>query len=189
MTLQFFDPIPQAAAMRASLAAVVPALETERLILRAPRAEDFQILRSIWLTDRSQFIGGPYNEEDAWLDFAQATAGWLLRGLGYWTVTRRTDGEVLGLIGIGQETTDPELEFGWVVTDAAEGNGFAFEACTAVRDYGFKTIGLKTLVSFIDTRNSRSIALANRLGAVDDTPDDWSHEDLVFRHINSEAAQ
>jgi len=181
-----WHPIKECTAQRDKMAAIVPVLETERLVLRAQRAEDWPVLEPIWRTDRGRYIDGPFNEEDAWLDYCQAAAGWMLRGIGYWTVTLKSDATVLGLIGIGQETADPELEFGWLLTQEAEGQGFAFEATKAIRAYAFETVGLKTLVSMIDRKNTRSVALAERLGATKDVsavPTEFRHDTTAYRHV------
>ena len=185
MTRPFLQPLPHGAALRQALTALIPQLETERLTLRAPVLSDWEVLEPIWRTDRSRYIGGPFNEEDAWLDFANTVSGWLLRGLGYWTVERRADGAVLGLVGFGFETTDPELELGWLFIEAAEGQGYAFEAATAARDYAAKTLGLSGFVSMIERSNARSIALAKRLGAVEDAlavPAPYRATDTAYRH-------
>jgi RimJ/RimL family protein N-acetyltransferase len=63
----------------------------------------------------------------------------------------------------------PEQELGWTIwTEAAEGQGYAFEAVTALRRhvYGAR---LATAVSYIDPANTRSRALAQRLGCTFDT--------------------
>ncbi len=181
-----WTPIPEGIALRDRLAGIFPVLTTERLTLRAPRSEDWATLEPIWRTDRGRFIGGPFNEEDAWLDFAQAAGGWVLRGIGFWTVTRNSDGGVLGIVGMGQEVFDPELELGWMLTTEAEGQGYAYEAAAAVLKYAFNDLGLETLISFIHCDNHRSIALAERLGAAPNQrklPIDLAPEDLVFRHL------
>ena len=184
--MRIYDaPLKEAQPVRDRIAAAIPELRTERLILRAPRAEDYATLEPIWRSERGRFIGGPFNEEDAWLDFAQAVAGWVLRGIGYWTITRAEDATVLGLIGVGAETADPELEFGWLLTAEAEGHGYALEAARAVRSYAFGTLGLKTLVSFIDKDNDRSVALAEKLGAQPDAsavPAASADQDYAYRH-------
>ncbi len=79
---------------------------------------------------------------------------------------------------------------GWVISADAEGSGFAQEAATAVRDYAFGTLRWKTLVSYISPGNARSIALARRLGGIEDgavaRPDP---DDLVYRYTpKNEAA-
>lgn len=78
----------------------------------------------------------------------------------------------------------PEHELGWMVYPQAEGQGVAFEPASALRDWARDDRCLPTLVSYIDTGNNRSIALAQRLGAWSDAmalrpgPDD-----LVYRHF------
>lgn len=191
MTRPFLAPLPQGDALRDAITAQVPVLETERLILRAPQLSDWETLEPIWRTDRAKYIGGPFNEEDAFLDFANAVAGWLLRGVGYWTVTRKSDDTVLGLVGLGFETTDPEMELGWLITEAAEGHGFAFEAAGAALDHAFGALGLPTLISMIERTNAKSIALAKRLGAVEDElaiPAEYRETDTAYRHQPKDAS-
>jgi RimJ/RimL family protein N-acetyltransferase len=186
MTRAFLQPIAQAEPLRAALAALIPRLETERLVLRAPELGDWDRLEPIWRSDRGKHIGGPYDEEDAFFGFANSVAGWLLRGVGYWTVTRKADGAVLGLVGLGFETTDPELEFGWLMTEAAEGQGYATEAGIAVRGYAFDRLGLATLISIIARENDRSIVLAKRLGATEDAgvvPEAYRDTYTAYRHL------
>lgn len=189
MTRAWLAPLPQAEPQRSAIAAAIPTLTTHRLILRTPKIEDWPILEPIWRTQRGRFIGGPFNEEDAWLDFTQAAAAWVLRGVGFWTVTRRSDAQVLGIAGLGQEPRDPELEFGWLFTEAAEGHGYATEATRALRTHFFAQ-GFESLVSCIHPGNTRSIALAERLGAKPDAQAPRSDATaLIYRHTAPEAPQ
>lgn len=166
------------------IAARVPVLETERLCLRAPVTEDFALFHEILRGPRGQYFG-PMSREDAWLDFAQMAAGWILRGHGVWTIEDRATTETLGFVLLGLDQEDPEPELGFLISEAAEGRGIAFEAAQAARDFAFDTLGWPTLVSFVTPGNDRSIALALRLGAVADGqvqhPDD-DGPTLVFRH-------
>ena len=187
MTRPWLEPLPEAAAQgtRLDVAAAIPVIETDRLTLRAPRLEDWTILEPIWTTDRARYIGGPFNGEDAWLDFNQAIAGWLFRGIGGMTITDRDSGAVLGLAGFFFDYGDSELELGWLLTEAAEGHGIAFEAATALREYGFGALGPTEFVSFVNVENTRSVALAERLGAQRDAEprvDADGGLTFVFRH-------
>lgn len=157
-----------AAALAASLAERVPELATARLRLRAPRIADFQAYAGILMSDRAAGLGGPFGRRGAWDDFCQAVAGWMLRGMGVWTIEARAGGEVLGFGYLWQEYGDPEPEIGWILTEAAEGKGHAREAAEAIRAHGFGPLGMETVVSYVDPGNARSAALAERLGAVRD---------------------
>ncbi|MEZ5732221.1 MAG: GNAT family N-acetyltransferase [Paracoccaceae bacterium] len=174
-----------AATLAARLAELVPVLRTGRLILRAPVIGDFGTYADILMSDRAAGLGGPFDREGAWNDFCQAVAGWLLRGAGVWTITRATDGECLGFGYLWQEYGDPEPEIGWVLTAAAEGQGYAREAAEAIRAHAFGTLGWPTVVSYIDIGNTRSARLAERLGATRDPLAEAAFGEpvMVYRHM------
>lgn len=155
-----------AAAFAAGLRARLPQLETARLVLRAPVIEDFEPYRAILMSPRAVYmVDEPLTRRETWLDFAQVLSTWLLRGHGLWTITHKQSGAVLGFTLIGFEEGDREPELGWFLTEEAEGCGYAFEAAGAVRDWGLSRLELPALVSYIDPPNTRSIRLAERLGA------------------------
>lgn len=158
-------PTGAAAARVAAIAACLPRLETARLILRAPRLSDWATLEPIFTTDRAAHIGGPMSAEDAWLDFNQLVAGWVLRGHGALTLTTKDDDTPLGLILLGHEFGDPQAELGWLLTQAAEGKGYATEAAAALRDWGFDLLGRDGFVSYIADGNATSVKVADRLNA------------------------
>ena len=168
-----------------------PVLETERLVLRAPQAGDWPAWRAMMQTDRSEFIRSPggFQEDQAWRGFSQI--GHSPARLGPVVFTRKGT-PPLGATGPWYPAGWAERELGWSVwSEAAEGQGYAFEAARAARDYAIHTLGWNTAVSYINPANARSIALAERLGAVLDPaaalPDlpDWDGT-LVFRHPQEE---
>lgn len=181
-----------AAALAERLHAALPVIETERLILRAPKLSDFPACADIACAERARFIGGPMNREDAWSEFAKMAAGWLLHGHGGFTIESRETGEVFGFVVLGLEPGDQEVELGFALTEAGEGKGVAFEAASAVRTWAAHALGLTGLVSYIDPANARSIALATRLGAErDPSAEDALEEEgtYVFRHPAPEVTQ
>lgn len=187
MTPRHEMPTPGPATEIASVfQALVPLLTTERLILRAPRLSDFAAYREIVCTDRGAHIGGPMSREDSWFDFTGMMANWMLHGHGGWAVEDSTTLELLGFVVLGLEPGDHEVELGYIFRATAEGKGYASESAAAARQWAFGELRLPTLVSYVDRKNTRSIALAERLGAFDDTPADWDAEGIVFRHINPE---
>lgn len=170
----------------AMFSAMVPQLRTERCILRAVKLSDFEAICEISCTERGKYIGGPISREDAWFEMTNMCANWMLHGHGGWTVEHIKTGEVLGFVILGLEPSDQDVELGYSFREKAEGKGFAFEATTVARDWAFSELKLPSVASYIDRDNTRSIKLAQRLGAIEDTPADWSEDVLVYRHINPE---
>lgn len=161
-----------------------PVLETERLTLRAPRLADFDAMAAFMASERARFVGGPNTLGQAWRSFGHVVGHWALRGFGLFVYADKTTGAPLGATGPWYPADWPERELGWTLWDPAnEGRGFAFEAARAARDHAYSTLGWTTAVSYIDPENTRSIALAERLGATRDDAAARPHpEDLVFRH-------
>ncbi|MEL7460170.1 MAG: GNAT family N-acetyltransferase [Pseudomonadota bacterium] len=167
----------------------VPILETERLTLGPHSRAGFDAYKSVQCSDRAQYMDGELTPMEAWNAFTSEAGSWVIDGFGYWTATRKDTGEAVAFVGILQPPHFPEVELGWLVTQAAEGKGYAFEAAQAARAWGFGDRGLDTLVSYISPENARSIALAERLGAVRDTRVQGSSpKDLVYRHPHPGAA-
>lgn len=147
------------------IAATVPVFHTDRLTLRAPKMTDYPAYETLFTSDRSRYMDGPFTAEEAYNDFCQGVAGWVLRGSGMWTVTLKGDDAPLGWIYLWREYGDPEDEFGWVLTADAEGKGLAHEAARAVLPHAVALFGKGGFVSYIDAENTASARLATRLGA------------------------
>lgn len=188
-------PGSRAASIAAAFAAAVPEIRTERLILRAPKIADFPAYREVFTSDRARYIGGPFTEKDAFADFCQGVAGWMLRGSGMWTMTLADGDAPIGWVFLWQEMGDPEPELGWVLIEAAEGKGYASEAARAVFPHALALYGSGGFVSYIDAANDRSARLAQALGARRDPRAEAliaeaGETDLqVYRHFGPEAAQ
>lgn len=172
-----------------------PVIETERLILRAPKGSDYAAWEVFATGPRAQYIGGPYTVRTAWRGWGHMIGHWTMRGFGSFVFTMRGDDAPLGTVGPYYPGDWPEPELGWTLwRDDLEGTGLAYEAAAASRDYAFDALGWDTAVSYIDIPNTRSIALAERLGAVrDDTArrPGYEGEDhapiYVYRHPKPEA--
>ena len=168
-----------------------PVLRTERLTLRAPAPRDAEAFVAFYQTERSRFVGGPMTPQEAWRFFGTEIGHWALRGFGMFTVTRNEDDATLGIVGHWYPHGWPETEIGWVLLEHAEGQGFAHEAAKACIDHAWTTLGWSEIVSYIAPENTRSIALAERLGARLDRQAPQPKPDkpcLVYRHPKPEVA-
>lgn len=171
-----------------------PVIETERLVLRAPVISDYPVCETFVCSERARFVRSePGTPQTAWRAFAHIAGMWCLRGYGLFVFCERQTGAALGVAGPWHPMGWPEPEIGWSVwAEAAEGSGHAFEAAQAARAYVFDSLGWKTAVSYIDPDNTRSIALAERLGCARDDaaprPDFGKDAPLiVYRHPAAEA--
>lgn len=164
----------------------IPQLETERLILRVPRLSDFEAFAAFCASPRSVNVGGPYTRDQAFSRLSAIIGHWQLRGYGRWLIAGKADDAPLGVGGLYFPEGWPEPEIAWSVFDHAEGRGIALEAALATRSYAYDILGWSTLISCTLPDNTRSVALARRMGAVQE--DDFHHETYgplnVWRHLS-----
>ena len=143
----------------------IPTLDTQRLILRGPRESDFDAFAAFGASDRAHWIGGPFSRHRSWGGFLATYGHWALRGYGMWMAEDRASGRTAGRIGMIFNDGWAEPELGWQIFDGFEGKGLAQEAARAARDHAARHFGLDGVISYIRAENTRSLALAERLGA------------------------
>ncbi|WP_375256389.1 GNAT family N-acetyltransferase, partial [Yoonia sp.] len=143
-----------------------PVLETERLTLCGPETRDTEAVIAFLLDKaRAEFFGHCDTRADAWRWFALMVGHWHIHGYGYFIIADKETDKAVGLCGVWNPEGWPEPEIGWVVFEGSEGKGIAYEAATRVRQYAYRDLGLTTITSNIVPGNTRSIKLAERLGA------------------------
>jgi RimJ/RimL family protein N-acetyltransferase len=158
----------------------VTVLETERLRLRPPTLADAAALATALADpDVMRYIGdGRTRSPDQavrWIE--NDRRGWQLDGFSKFVVTLRENDRVIGRVGLS--AWDPmtwvhgvradlgdeaEIELGWTLLREAWGRGYATEAATSVREWALEHLGLASLISLIHPANTRSQAVARRLG-------------------------
>ena len=162
----------------------IPTISTPRLTLRPIEARDFADFADFYASDRSKFVGGPATAEQSWRMLATELGHWALRGYGRWAVEETGTGKLAGIIGPWNPEGWPEPELGWVVFDGFEGKGIAAEGAARARQWAYDDLGFTTLTSNIVPGNTRSVALAERLGArFERTYENVEMgEDMLYRH-------
>lgn len=166
----------------------IPRIETDRLTLRAPREDDFEALAAFGASERARFIGGPYPRARSWGGFLATFGHWALRGYGMWMLEHRETGRTAGRVGMIFNDGWGEPELGWHVFEGFEGQGLAFEASRAARSHAALRQNLEDVISYIDPANTRSVALAKRLGATHERDGILlDHPVHVYRHPKESA--
>ena len=162
-----------------------PTLSTARLVLRGPEKRDLAAFTA-WATRsaRMESVGGKVSERDAWRGFLAGIGHWNWHGYGFFTVVEKVSGLATGRVGILHHIEWPQPELAWHMFDGFEGKSYAFEAACAVREWAGQTLGLEPLISLIAPTNTRSLALATRLGASEERRDVIDGDNvIVMRHL------
>ena len=143
-----------------------PTLETERLILRPPAAEDFEPWVSFAADPEvARFIGGVQTPAMAWRSICSVTGAWTINGFSMFSVIERSTGTWVGRLGPWRPVDWPGSEVGWALARDAWGKGYALEGATAAIDWAFDELGWAEVIHAIDSTNVRSISVAQRLGS------------------------
>jgi RimJ/RimL family protein N-acetyltransferase len=148
-------------------------IETERLVLRQPRAEDAADLAVAYSDPEvMRFMGDGSTATVAEIEdgIGQWLERWESWGMSLCSVERREDGRVLGRAGFllwdpeTWQVPGDETELGWLLAREHWGHGYATEAALALRDWALGERGLTRLISLIQPGNLRSIRVAEKLG-------------------------
>ncbi|WP_294171524.1 GNAT family N-acetyltransferase [uncultured Sphingomonas sp.] len=149
-----------------------PTLERERLRLRAWQKADFRPWLSICGEPAvtHHFGGKPMAAEDVFRRLTASLGSWILNGFGSWAVERRSDGRLIGNVGLFTAWRDLQPEFGeepemgWIFATEAHGQGLALEAGRAVLDWAEASLRPTPIWAIIAPANTPSFRLAERLG-------------------------
>jgi len=141
-------------------------LETERLLLRMWREDDFETYAEMCADpDVMRYLGGKtLNRMEAWRHMAVMVGHWYLRGYGHWVVEEKASGKFIGRIGFLNPEGWPGFEIGWTLAPSAQGKGYAIEGARRALAYAFTEMEQEHVISLIQPKNQPSIRVAERLG-------------------------
>ncbi len=149
-----------------------PALETERLILRSHRADDFTDSVAMWRDPQvvRYTLGAESPPQRTWLRLLAYLGHWSLLGFGYWAVQSKLTGRYIGELGFAdfhrnfEPNVDGIPEIGWALAPAAHGQGYATEAVRTVIAWGDAHLSGTRTVCIIHRDNAASLHIARKFG-------------------------
>lgn len=164
---------------------MIPTIRTERLTLGPCTLDHVAAFEAFALTEASRFLGGPSDDpRDGWYSCATHAGQWVIRGYGTFWLTETATGTPVGRVGLWHPGWLNEPELSWVVYPAYEGKGIAFEAAKTALNWAANERDIRRPVSLIAPDNTRSLRLAERLGATRETDFTYDHGGTVqcWRH-------
>ena len=107
-------------------------------------------------------------------------------GFGLWAIERKVDAQFLGFTGLYFPSFEahftPCVEVGWRLGFSHWGKGYATEAASAAKAYGFTALQLREIVAYTAAINLRSRGVMERLSMTRDPADDFDHPSLSSGH-------
>ncbi|MBY0418421.1 MAG: GNAT family N-acetyltransferase [Pararheinheimera sp.] len=165
--------------------------QTARLTLRELQLTDAAFALRLY-NDPSflQHIGdkGVRTVEDAENNLQQgAMASYSQHGYGMWLVEDK-HGQAIGLCGLIKRDFLAETDLGYAYLPEFFGQGYAYEAATAVLAYAAEHTALKTIVAIVSPDNLASKSLLEKLGFLQDgqvlVPDKNAMVDFYRTYLN-----
>lgn len=159
----------------------IPVLDTDRLILRGTRLDDFPAHLAMWSDPRTMryFDGHSYSEEESWLRFVRNHGQWALFGFGNWGIEEKRSGLYIGSVGffLAKRPFDTpwrdDPEAGWVIAPDHCGKGYAREAMAAAISWADAHIAAARTWCMINAGNDISVKVATRAGYGEYGPADY----------------
>ena len=143
-------------------------LQTERLLIRTPAAEDAPATAAIWCDpDVTRFMGGPRDYEQTLQDLlSEAAEGIADPADTLYPVVERASGRIVGDCGFLRKDVEgeAETELIYVFAKAAWGKGYATEAARALCTFAADRLQLSRLIALVDPENRASARVAEKAG-------------------------
>lgn len=138
-------------------------IETKRLRIREYTWEDFSALYEI-LSDAEtmKYYPRPYDENGVkrWINWCLDS--YKQNGFGLWALELKETGEFIGDCGISMQKIDGEMlpEIGYHINKKFWRQGYAKEACSAVKDWLFENTKFDSVYSYMNQENVASYSTA-----------------------------
>ncbi len=147
-------------------------IETDRLLLREMTLADIEALSSILQDENVMYAyNGAFSDEETLAWMQKQLQRYKEYGFGLWGMFLKGTGEMIGQCGITMQEYKGGLipEIGYLLAHKYWHKGYAIEAATACREYGFNVLRFDALYSIIRDTNiaSQNVAFRNGMTITD----------------------
>ena len=144
-------------------------LETDRCLIRETTLEDVDSFYEIYADpEMTRYMEGlfedPADEKKYTRDYIEKVYG--LMGFGTWTVILKETGEIIGRAGFSIRNGFDDVELGFLIGTKHQRQGYAYEVCKAIVEYGRDVLMFERLQALVKAENTVSIHLCEKLGFV-----------------------
>lgn len=141
--------------------------ETKRCVIRETVTEDvgefYEIYQDASITEYMEDLYADRDEEIAYIkDYIKNVYGFY--GYGMWTVLEKKSGRIIGRAGLSLREGYEIPELGFVIGVPWQRQGFAYEVCMAVLQYGKAELNFTSFQAFVMEGNTKSRMLCEKLG-------------------------
>lgn len=142
-------------------------LTTNRCIIRETTVDDadsfYEIYKEPSITYYMEDLYADKAEEIAYIqDYIKNVYGFY--GYGMWTVLEKTSGQVIGRAGLNWREGFDIPELGFVIGVPWQRQGYAYEVCQAILEYGRKELKFTRFQALVMEGNDKSERLCRKLG-------------------------
>ena len=143
--------------------------ETERLILRQWREDDFPLFCEMNADPEvMSFFPATLSKQQSARLFNKLQAMISDKGWGWWAVELKSNGDFIGTAGLMPVSFEswftPATEIGWRLRKVYWRYGYATEAASAILGFARQQLQLSRVVSFTACQNIPSIGVMEKLG-------------------------
>ncbi|NLL76708.1 MAG: GNAT family N-acetyltransferase [Clostridiales bacterium] len=144
-------------------------LETERCLVREMTVEDVEAFYEIYKEPSityymEELFKEPEEEREYTREYIKKIYGFY--GYGLWSIVSRGSGRVIGRAGISWREGFDIPELGFVIAVPYQHQGYAYEVCRAILEYGKEELQFDEVQALVQEGNEASVKLCMRLGFV-----------------------
>ncbi|MGR5064094.1 GNAT family N-acetyltransferase [Photobacterium sp. DNB22_13_2] len=163
-------------------------LETDRLILRQWKSEDYPIYAMINADpDVMSYFPATLSRQESDAQAARITQLITEKGWGFWAAELKSTGQFIGFVGLHSQDQHsgipnaPFVEIGWRLAKEHWGKGYAPEAARRALQYAFEHLRSPSVYAFTALPNTPSQRVMDKIGMAN-IGQDFNHPKLPHGH-------